>query len=115
MLGPITVLLSCAGAAIVYPSTGTWIQLDYLKSGTVSVQSVATTTNAAAQVYSVEWSLDALSSLSTTTHNWFWSGSSYNSSNSFYAFTFPIRSLRVALTSGTSNTLITTSVLQSGI
>src|SRR5262249_37906693 len=111
MQGPHTVLVSCTGAATVYPSSSTWLTLDYLKTGTVSVQSVATTTNAAAQVYSVEWSLDNPSSVA----NWFSSGSSNNSSNSFYTFTFPISGLTLNLITGTSNTLITTTVLQSAI
>lgn len=90
-----TVLASCTGATAVYPTSGTWLQLDYLKSGTVSVQSVATTTNAAAQNYR-EWTLDSPSSLA----NWYSSGSSQNSSHSFYSFSFPIRGLQINLTSG---------------
>ena len=89
MQGPNTVLASCTGATTVYPTSATWLQLDYLKTGPVSVQSVATTTNAAAQNYRVEWTLDSPSSLA----NWFSSGSSLNSSHSFYSFTFPISRL----------------------
>ena len=107
MQGPNTVLASCAGAVTVYPMSETWIQLDYLKTGPVSVQSVATTTNAAAQNYRVEWTLDSPSSLAS----WFSSGGSLNSSHSFYSFAFPIRGLQINLTSATSNTLIQTTVI----
>lgn len=107
MLGPVVV--SVTGTSSSFISSASWVQLDYMKSGYVTVQSVVTTSGAAAQTYNVEYSLDALSSIT----NWFSTGSSANSSHSFYAFAFPIRCLRLNVTSGTSNTVITTTVIQS--
>ena len=112
MPGPNTVFASCAGSAVVFPTSGTWIQLDYLKTGPVAVQSVISTSGAGTHKYSVEWSLDAPSTSSGAT-TWYASGSSQNSSNSYYSFTYPIRSLRINLTAATSNTLVTTVVAQS--
>jgi len=104
MLGPISITTAASTAS-------TLLQADYQKTGTVSVQNTAVTSGAGGLVYELDWSLDAPSSQT----NWFSSGSSNQSSHSLFAFTFPVRSLRVNVTSGTSNMSVVTTVIQSQI
>ena len=88
------------------------ISVDPLKTGTISLQSVATTSGAGGLVYRIDYTLDLITS---TSINWFSSNSSNNSSNSFYSFSFPLTAVRVAVTSGTSNMSVQTSIAQSAV
>jgi hypothetical protein len=86
------------------------ISIDALKTGTVTVQSIATTSGAGGLVYRVDYTCDPITS---TAINWFSSNSSNQSTNSIIAFTFPITAVRLAVSSGSSNMSVQSTILQS--
>jgi hypothetical protein len=90
------------------------IQLDYMKLTALAVQTVVDTTGAGL-TYSVEYSLDALTSASSVGMTWFSTGSSNLSTHAFISLATPLRALRFNITAGTSNTALTGTVLESFI
>lgn len=105
MFGPVSVTVT---GSVAY---STAIVLDYLVYGVTSIQTVASST---ATPYNVEWTLDTPLSNTTSGLNWFSSGSSALGGNTFFSFSFPMRAVRLNVTSGTSQSTVTMTVIQSG-
>ena len=87
-------------------------QLDYMKYGGTVVEAVVTTSGAGL-VYNIEYSLDAPIAAASSQMTWFSSGSSALSSHAFISWTFPVRSVRVNVTTGTSLMSVAATVIQS--
>ena len=101
-MGPVTVTVTGSVAA------STVIAMDYLRYGVIGIQTIA---SSSLSVYNVEMSLD---DLGAATINWFSSGSSALTGNTLYKTDAPIRSIRLNVTSGTSLSVVTMTVMQSG-
>ena len=87
-------------------------QLDYMKFGGTAVESVVTTSGAGL-TYNIEYSLDAPLAAASSQMTWYSSGSSALSTNAFISWTFPVRSVRINVTTGTSTQVVAATVVQS--
>src|SRR5262245_27247825 len=124
MFGPVVLTSSSTGGSAWASGTALRssfdpvLQLDYQKSGGTTIASVVTTSGAGL-TYNIEWSNDAPVAPSSITgssqQTWFSSGSSALSSHAFISWAFPVRCVRVNVTTGTSLQSITATVLQSGV
>lgn len=122
MLGPVILTSSSTGGTAWASGTALRssfdpvLQTDYQKYGGLTVASVVTTSGAGL-TYNIEWSNDAPVAGSTITgssqQTWFSSGSSALSSNAFISWAFPVRCMRVNVTTGTSLQAVTCTVIQS--
>jgi hypothetical protein len=101
MMQPVT--LTVSGSIGV----STAVQLDYLRFGAFAVQ---TTCSSTTSVYSVEASLDPIS----TGMVWVSVGASTLVGNSLVTGTAPYRYVRVNVTTGASEAVTTVTVVQSG-
>lgn len=124
MMGPVTITSSSSGGTswsgglALRSSFDPIVQLDYLKYGGTIVEAVVTTSGAGL-TYNIEWSADAPVAGSSTTGSsqmtWFTSGSSALSSNAYVSWAFPVRCMRINVTTGTSLQVVTATILQSAL
>jgi hypothetical protein len=104
MIGPVTITLTGSS------TTSAPVQLDYGKFGSGMVQAVISS----APTYSIEYSLDAPSSISTSASmTWFSTGLSGFTTNQIALLPYAVRLLRLNITAGTTQCGVTATIIQS--
>lgn len=104
MMGPVTVTVT--GSVAV----STVIVLDYLRYGQTAVQTVASST---ATTYEIQVTLDTPVTISGSQATWF-SLSTSSAGNQIQTFATPYRAMRLSVTTGTSQSQVAMTVIQSG-
>lgn len=105
MMGPVSVTVTGSVAL------STVIVLDYLRYGQTAVQTVASST---ATTYEVQVTLDTPTTISGSVGATWFAVSTSTAGNQTQTFDAPYRAMRLSVTTGTSQSQVTMTVIQSG-